>query len=410
MTDIRRKRDATADLEVDPTVYSSESVSSLNHSAEEVANVVDKVLPPAEESRVHVISVSTEEPSVSPTHSSSPADGSDSKTQAFATENPELSKTDPSPALPVESTVDSAEQVASTDTETKSPVIDVADDKPSPQAEIKREITAPVQQSSMETSSPVSKSSLKAEFYQPDCEFQHPHSNRRKGTIEIIEELCQRSADGIDSLVHRSRERETAQVRQLEADLASAERKKDGLISERDKLVTDCNDWSKAYKTLQDQLKFSAPYQRIFSHTLPAWMSLEKLSSLLGLPWEDGGELGIDPKIVWRILPAYINLVDELKSDTLAPRQLTSASDTFSEAVCALFDGNDQQVANWHENANEYLKPAGYSFVILAVGAQIDNDFVTGLIQGKTTIETIKRMPLIKEGGDVIRKADVTGI
>jgi len=412
MIDIRSKRAASAGSEVNPTAPSPGSVAPLNDSAEEAANVIERVLPPPEEPLAEATPTSPEKPSVSPTPSSSTVDAPDLEPPVPAADNPELSKTDPSPELKVQSVPDSVEPAASTETEIGPTEIEVVDEQPFSPAPIIRENSAPVPQSAKEYPTQTTPVSLKDPLYQPptDREPHAPHPNRSKGAIETIEELCQQSLHGINSLIRRSNERETEAIRQLESDLALSEQQILGLTSERDRLLTDCNDWNTAYETLQGQLKNSGPYQRIFSQSLPAWLSLENLTSLLNLPSDDGTEFHIDPKIVWRIMPAYINLVDELKSGTLAPRQLASATDAFSEAVCVLFEGDDQQVTNWHENANAYLKPAGYSFMILAVGAQIDNDLVTGSIQGKTTIGTIKRMPLIKDGGDVIRKADVIGV
>lgn len=406
--DIRSKRDPLAGSTITPAILSAENAAPTNGSVEQVSTVVEQVHTAVDEPTPEVAPTSLDVPSVPSTSAGSGTD--DLETATPATEDPELSKTDPSPEPPVESSPDSSEPVVSAETEIEEKKAAAVEENPSPSTSTVKEITRPVPQLTKESPLLASPASLKGPLYQPDREPNPSHSNRGKGTIETIEELCQRSLDGINSLIHRSNERDTEKIRQLEADLAFSERQMDGLTSERDKLFTDCNDWNTAYETLQDQLKTSAPYQRIFSQSLPAWLSLEKLASLLNLPTEGGTEFGINPKIVWRILPAHINLVDELKSGTLAPRQLTSATDAFSEAVCALFDGDDRQVTNWHENANEYLKPAGYSFMILAVGTQIDNDLVTGSIQGKTTIGTIKRMPLIKDGGDVIRKGDVTGV
>jgi len=390
---------------------SGESVESPKDSAGEINPVVTQTVSPAEEAPTDVTSAAQEIVIVSSNSSNSSAEGPDSVTSTPTPECPEPSNTQTIPGSPaVEYSPDTTEIVAKTETVIQHPRIDILDKEPITPTPALKEETPAIMQLRKESLHPVVPTNLQGPLYKPAHEVNPSHASRGKGSIETIEEICQKSLEGINLLLNKSNGRYTEEIRQLESDKTLLKKELQDLASERDALTMHCNNWDQAYKILDAQLKDSVPYLRIFSHSLPAWLSLEKLASLLKLPPEDGTEFKIDPKIVWRILPAYISLVDELKSGTLAPRQLTSACDAFSEAVCTLFEGDDQQVTDWHENANEYLKPAGYSFMILAVGTQIDNALVTGSIQGKATIGTIKRMALIKDSGDVIRKADVTGV
>lgn len=407
---IRNRRAPLVDSGKNSDTPVRENFEAVNDSVGELIAAVEQTTLTAKELLTESAPTSPEVTRISQTEAESVTDASELATAKPVTENPELSKTDPSPESSVDSSTDSSETAVDAATEIIPPKTEVVDEKPSPPTPTINAETSPVPQLAKESPAPDIQSNLKGPLDQPDREAQLPHPSRGKGTIETIEEICRKSLEGINSLIIRSNERDTETIRQLEFDRSRLEKQMQELVSERDDLSVNCNNWDKAYKTLESQLKDSAPYEKIFSRSLPAWLSLEKLASLLNIPAEDGTEFKIDQKVVWRILPTYVNLVDELKSGTLAPRQLTSATDAFSEAVCALFEGAEQHVANWHECANEHLKPAGYSFMILAVGTQIDNDLVTGSIQGKTTIGTIKRMPLIKDGGDVIRKADVTGI
>jgi FtsZ-binding cell division protein ZapB len=409
MSDLRNKRAPLPDSATDPELSLKEGAESSNTSAEHPPSVVEPIplpteipspfeTPSAEVGQSSHVLVGVAPPTVAVEdhreHSSS-IELAEPSTPYLSAEGAELSP----PAVATVSNEISESRSGSTATEVSS----------GPSISTERELLAEVRP--QEKSSQVTDAVQSAGQLQRSVTAISPSvPQRSKGCIETIEEVCQQSLEGINKLILRLDERDNQEVSRLQHERAMLERQIKELVSERDSLTNNCTDWQRAYNSLKDELGKSAPYQEIFSNSLPTWLGLDALRSLLAQSPDEGADYRANPKIIWKILPVYISLIDELKSGTLTPRQLTSATDAFSEAVCSLFESDAPEITSWHENANEYLKTAGYSYLILAVGTPIDNDLVTGAIQGKTTIGSIKRMVLTKDGGDVIRKADVTGV